>query len=211
MLDSRAPHTLKDLEKTPPSTNPKIRGAEIKELLAALLAENQVRCEKIGSGNWYWAFASDTNKAREKALGTAKAECARLEESVVLLEKQIEKRKAELHDKKGDGNKACDRPWLEEQRTVLVEENEGLQAKVRAYSAAGSVADVLAKKKDVPNMMAKVERWEDNMAILESYVVKLSGGDRSVLQDVRHAVYGQPDDTEADEQPAKRARIMDSD
>ncbi|KAJ5633601.1 GAJ protein [Penicillium herquei] len=60
-------HTLKDLEKTLPSVA-SINSIQVKEYLQALTNENQIRVEKIGSGNWYWSFGSDEKVQRERQL-----------------------------------------------------------------------------------------------------------------------------------------------
>ncbi|KAJ5701701.1 GAJ protein [Penicillium malachiteum] len=60
-------HTLKDLEKTLPSVA-SINSIQVKEYLQALTDENQIRVEKIGSGNWYWSFGSDEKVQRERQL-----------------------------------------------------------------------------------------------------------------------------------------------
>lgn len=46
----------------------------VKDYLQSLSDENQIRVEKIGSGNWYWSFPSDAKKAKEGALEKAQQE-----------------------------------------------------------------------------------------------------------------------------------------
>ncbi|KAI5290254.1 hypothetical protein KEM55_008633, partial [Ascosphaera atra] len=55
---SRTCHTLKDLEKTLPSVA-SINAMQVKDYIQALHDENKIHVEKIGSGNWYWAWANE--------------------------------------------------------------------------------------------------------------------------------------------------------
>lgn len=66
-------HNIKDLEKALPSVA-SINGMQVKDYLQALSDENQIRVEKIGSGNWYWSFPSDEQKAKQAALEKAQEE-----------------------------------------------------------------------------------------------------------------------------------------
>lgn len=41
---------------------------QIKDVLQGLVDEGLVRCEKIGSGNYYWSFPSETTRIKELKL-----------------------------------------------------------------------------------------------------------------------------------------------
>ncbi|KAJ5721271.1 GAJ protein [Penicillium malachiteum] len=73
-------HTLKDLEKTLPSVA-SINSIQVKEYLQALTDENQIRVEKIGSGNWYWSFGSDERVERERQLARVLTEVEKARKS----------------------------------------------------------------------------------------------------------------------------------
>ncbi|KAF3920687.1 hypothetical protein ABW21_db0208380 [Orbilia brochopaga] len=60
-------HSIKDLEKLLP-TSAGIPGMQVKDYLTALVDENKIRVEKIGSGNWYWCFQGDEKKKKENEL-----------------------------------------------------------------------------------------------------------------------------------------------
>lgn len=45
----------------------------IVDYLQSLQDENKINVEKIGSGNWYWSFASEDKKLRQRALDDATA------------------------------------------------------------------------------------------------------------------------------------------
>jgi hypothetical protein len=61
------------LEKALPSVA-SINGMQVKDYLQSLSDDNQIRVEKIGSGNWYWCFPSDEKKAKEAVLEKAQEE-----------------------------------------------------------------------------------------------------------------------------------------
>ncbi|KAF9890856.1 ph-response sensor protein [Aspergillus nanangensis] len=69
-------HTLKELEKMLPSVA-SINGMQVKEYVQELLDENQMRCEKIGNGNWYWCFDGGERKQRENERAQLQGEVER--------------------------------------------------------------------------------------------------------------------------------------
>jgi hypothetical protein len=70
-------YTIKELEKLLPGVA-SINAMQVKEYIQNLSDENLIRVEKIGSGNWYWSFASDTKKFKENALNKLKEEESKL-------------------------------------------------------------------------------------------------------------------------------------
>ena len=73
LRDSLTAHTLKDLEKSLPSVAT-INGMQVKEYLQALSDDGKIHVEKIGSGNWYWSFASEETALRISELAKLKTE-----------------------------------------------------------------------------------------------------------------------------------------
>ena len=69
--DSRTCHTLKDLENAIPTAT-KVNKMQVKDLIKELTDSSQVKVEKIGSGNWYWAWAGE--EATEKKTAIAQLE-----------------------------------------------------------------------------------------------------------------------------------------
>lgn len=78
-------HTLKDLEKSLP-THAGISSMAVKDYLTQLTSDSLLSVEKIGSGNWYWSFPADAQKAKELMLEEARKERNRLRDSVGALE-----------------------------------------------------------------------------------------------------------------------------
>ena len=66
-------YSVKDLEKLIPSIST-VNGMQVKDYLQALQDDQQINCEKIGSGNWYWSFPSEAKKKKEDALSKAQEE-----------------------------------------------------------------------------------------------------------------------------------------
>jgi len=60
-------HTLKELEKELPAAA-LITSMVVKDMIRELTDENKVKVEKIGSGNWYWSWASDEARERKKTI-----------------------------------------------------------------------------------------------------------------------------------------------
>lgn len=97
---------IKELETTG-SKKIGVSSMQIKGLLKALTDNSLVRVEKIGSGNYYWAFPSDSNcsKAnrieilREKAAGIA----ADIEKVTVQIDEAQLEREALVYSRGCDG------------------------------------------------------------------------------------------------------------
>lgn len=67
-----------------------INSIQVKEFLQALSDDNHIRVEKIGSGNWYWSFPSDTKKARDSALEKAREEFDKASKAVAELQAKVD-------------------------------------------------------------------------------------------------------------------------
>ncbi|KAJ6074405.1 uncharacterized protein N7446_002182 [Penicillium canescens] len=157
-------HTLKDLEKTLPSVA-SINGIQVKEYIQALTDENRLRVEKIGSGNWYWSFASDEKHEQERHLARVSAEVEKSRKSctemMAALADETARREEEPEDEGKEGV-----PHTPEGRT-----SDG-----RGSELAGFRQDAL--------------KWTDNIYVLEEYLRKLAGGDRQMVEEVLRECYG---------------------
>jgi hypothetical protein len=71
-------HTLKDLEKLLPGVVSGLPGMLVKDHLSALVDEGLLLVEKIGSGNWYWAFGSAAAREKKNVLEKLRVERERL-------------------------------------------------------------------------------------------------------------------------------------
>ncbi|EGX50466.1 hypothetical protein AOL_s00076g16 [Orbilia oligospora ATCC 24927] len=82
-------HSIKDLEKSLPTATG-ISAMQVKDYLTALVDENKIRVEKIGSGNWYWCFKGDEKKQMENEVKGWEKEVKGLEGRVKEVKQEIE-------------------------------------------------------------------------------------------------------------------------
>lgn len=157
----------------------------VKDYIQALTDEGQIHVEKIGSGNWYWSFASEETKMREAELGKLRAEMEALRGSVAELEVRVKVAREERGE--GDG----------EEREGLVRRQEGLGGEVGALRREletfkdGDPGEVERKRREVEGLRRGAERWTDNLMLVEGYLGRLMGGDRGAMEELRRMVYGE--------------------
>jgi hypothetical protein len=182
-------HTLKDLEKTLPSVA-SINGIQVKEYIQALTDEGQLRVEKIGSGNWYWAFCSDEKHERERQLARMRTDVEKTRKSCADAEAGLA---AETLRREQDTNED------EGQRGSLMARKAELQAAVdRVRSTEAQLTGRLNLLNDKGTKQVQEEiagfrqealQWTDNIYILEGYMHKLSG-DRQMVDSLLRECYG---------------------
>jgi isopenicillin N synthase-like dioxygenase len=167
-----------------------INGIQVKEYIQALTDENQLRVEKIGSGNWYWSFASDDKHEQERHLTRVGTEVEKSRksctETTAALADEIARREEELED--------------EEEREALILQKAGLETAVdRVRTIEAQLTGVLdwLSCKGVKQVQAELAgfrqdalQWTDNIYVLEEYLRKLAGGDRQIVEAVLRECYG---------------------
>ena len=176
--------TLKELEKILPGVA-SINGMQVKDYVQALVDENQIRVEKIGSGNWYWSFLSDEKKAKENVLETLRTEKGKLDASKAELLAAIEVSKAGRGSDEDDGK----RTEMVARYEALEAEVQGLQVELTGYGECDPV-ELARKREEIEEFKVKAERWTDNIYCLEEYLKEVTGGDREALERVRAECYG---------------------
>ncbi|KAM5431144.1 Meiotic nuclear division protein 1 [Microsporum canis] len=192
---SRTCHTLKDLERTlPPVAS--INGMQVKDHIQALTDEGQLHVEKIGSGNWYWAWGGEEKKAREKTIDGLSKEVEKIQKSTGELEARINTLKEEQRLEE-ERNQNGTREENEKERMALMQKKEELEIKTACLETeikkrvqgdgAGSIAQ---KEADIVRWKQEAQVWTDNIYILEEYLKRLTNGDREVLDAVRRECYG---------------------
>jgi hypothetical protein len=167
-------YSFKELEKLLPSVG-SINGMQVKDYLQALQDENQIRVEKIGSGNWYWSFRSDSKRSKEAILNNLKSEENKLVTSIADTEKQIEEEmaKQEEDDEMLEGG-GIDRKALFETHEAFLKEMDILDKELSLYSA-NDPAEVLRKVADTQKLKDSAIRWTDKIESLETFLVNLTG------------------------------------
>ena len=176
-------YSLKELEKLLPSVA-SIHQAQVKEYIQNLTDENQIRVEKIGSGNWYWSFLSDAKKAKENVINGQKVEENKLTTSIADTERQIEEELAKREQDEEEmleGN-GMDRKALLENYETLIKEMEGLDTELATYSD-NDPTEMLRKQDETKKAKEDAIRWTDHLESLESYLVQMTG-DRAKVADL---------------------------
>lgn len=174
-------HTIKDLEKSLPSVAG-INGMAVKDFLQALSDEGRIRVEKIGSGNWYWSFASEEKKTRDDVMRKLRDEKMKVDAALQELEGKVKGASA-LRDEDPD------REVLIEKRLLLEHEVGDLNQELEGFKD-GDPGEVERRRKEIKVLRSKAERWSDNIGILEGQMLNLMGGDKEKLEGIKREVYG---------------------
>ncbi|KAK9370916.1 meiotic nuclear division protein 1 [Lipomyces kononenkoae] len=152
--DSLSFFAIKDIERQGAKTTG-INSMQIKDVLQSLIDDGLVRCEKIGSGNYYWSFPSDASRSRILKLESIRKKVDAGNENVALLEEKLHFERAARDNT--------------EERESLINDVHAKQSKVSALHAAilkysdcdpellESQRDALAAAKEAVN------RWTDNI------------------------------------------------
>jgi len=186
---SLAAHPKQDLEKLIPGIAP-VNKMQVMEHVQALVDEGLVRVEKIGSGNWYWAFVSDAKKTKDKMFIDLQAEENKLQAAITEVEKQTEEEMAQREDDDDileDGG--LDRKSLLEVHETLLERMEILSRELSGYND-NDPTKVLRKAEEIKKFQDSAERWTDNIEAIESFLIKKIG-DRNEVRQIMASVCGE--------------------
>ncbi len=164
-----------------------INGMAVKEYLQALSDEGKIRVEKIGSGNWYWAFLSEEKKARDGELGKLAEEKAKVEAAVAELKGKVEEASEKRKEEEVEENSTREEMGKEQAR--LGEEVVVLREELNQYKD-GDPGELDRKKEEIRMCKEKAERWTDNLMILEQWLGQVLGGDREKMEGIRRTYYG---------------------
>jgi hypothetical protein len=177
-------HTLKDLEKSLPSVA-SIPSIQVKEYIQALLDEDKLRVEKIGSGNWYWCFGSDEKLERERLLVRVKTEVERARKSCTDAEAALAAESTRRQLEADDGR--------DDERQALAAKKAEMEAEVsglRAVQQSDSNKSARQLQQELAEFRQQAMQWTDNVYILEEYMRRLAGGDRELVAAVQRECYG---------------------
>jgi len=177
-------YNLKELEQRIPKAIAGVNQMQVKEFLQALADENQIKVEKIGSGNWYWSFRSDAKKMREATINSLKAEEDRMIATIADNERQIEEEMAKRQeDDEMIDNGGLDRKALMEAHEALMKEKEALDNELALYSDSDPT-EVLKKMEETEKLKKSAKRWTDNIDSLGSYLVNSLSVERGQLSQI---------------------------
>ncbi|EKV07792.1 GAJ protein, putative [Penicillium digitatum] len=181
-------HTLKDLEKTLPSVA-SINGIQVKEYIQNLTDEGQLRVEKIGSGNWYWSFSSDEKHAREQQLGRVTMEVEKVRKSYADVVAALA---AETTRRAEETDEEYDREFLTTKKAKLQVEIDRVRTTEAQLSGPLSLSNKGVKQvqEELAGFRQQALQWTDDIYILETYLRKLAGGDRQIIESILRDCYG---------------------
>jgi hypothetical protein len=168
-----------------------INGMQVKEYIQALTDENQIRVEKIGSGNWYWCFMSDEKLKKEQALSRAKDERDKVFASVDDLQTKVDEAVAAREEGEDDDmlmESHMDRKTLISTNEILTKDLEVLRNEIASYSENDPV-EVEKKKEQMAKFKAEAEKWTDQIQSMEAWM-KRAGVDKDVLLGMKRHMYG---------------------
>lgn len=128
----------------------------VKDYLQALSDEGLIRVEKIGSGNWYWAFVSDAKNSKEKVLNDLRNEEAKLKKQMADVEEMIREEGAKREDDNDeemleDEGAGMSREALLEANERLAMEVKQLEAELKTYSG-NDPTELLRQKKETERL-----------------------------------------------------------
>ncbi|CUS12586.1 unnamed protein product [Tuber aestivum] len=164
-------YTLKDLEKLIPAATG-VSGMLVKDYLTALVDEGLLRVEKIGNGNWYWAFRSEETNNKRRILKNCLEEKEKLCFAISGLKREI----GEIGAVGGEGNEE-----LVKRVQGLKVVKAGMLAEITEYEEE----NVSRFKREIDEMRTRINLTIDNLYTLEKYVKDVTGGDREALDGCR--------------------------
>ncbi|KAF2669588.1 hypothetical protein BT63DRAFT_264591 [Microthyrium microscopicum] len=184
-------HTLKDLEKALPAIAG-IHAMQLKEHIQALIDDSELRVEKIGSGNWYWTFASDVATMRGAALHAAQSEYDKVVLSVQETEAAVQ---AKMSEREGDGDDEEGKKVLAQQNAELMKEVAALKSEMARYAEHDPV-ELERQREMAVDMRVQAEALTEQIECMAGWLKKKGGMDRYMFQDMQRNWYGDEWDEE---------------
>ena len=115
----------------------------MKDYLTALVDEGLLRVEKIGSGNWYWAFRSEETNTKRRILKNFLDEKDKLRSEISEVKRAI----GEIGAEEGEGNQELVKK-VQELKAVKA----GIVAEIRGYEEG----NVDGLKREIDEMRARI-------------------------------------------------------
>ncbi|KAK7206278.1 meiotic nuclear division protein 1, partial [Myxozyma melibiosi] len=181
--DSKSFFAIKEVEKLG-SKATGINSMQIKEVLQGLVDESLVRCEKIGSGNYYWSFLSDATKSRELVVSNLKKKLETETEAVVSLEEQTG---IELSERENNAERDDLLRRVQEKEDTL----RNLQQETSKYSDVDP--ELLQQQTASLSLLREAANcWTDNIFAVLGYF-RAQGTDLQII----YREFGIPDDLDS--------------
>ncbi|KAF7682724.1 Meiotic nuclear division protein 1 like protein [Astathelohania contejeani] len=154
-------YQLKEIEKM----GYKLKGIPIntiKDILQSLIDDDLVRCEKLGTSNYYWSFPSHSKILAKHAAEKMVTENESMQHELARLNELIE-------------SEAKERP--EEGREILIERWNGYKKKIDEIKSQISEyktcdPDLYDQiKKDISSLTANINKITDDIFILQTFAI----------------------------------------
>lgn len=181
---------------------------QVKDYLQALSDENKIHVEKIGSGNWYWSFASEEKHAKMAMLEKVREERDRAVQTMEEVKGKVEKAGKAREEDDADSEDAMlddgqpdmtktegNRAKLTTRYAALTEEAQALRAELARYSE-NDPAEVERKRSEAAEAKALAEKWTEQAYAMESWLISTIGGDREQTIAMKVEWYGDEYDEE---------------
>lgn len=144
--------------------------------MQGLQDESKIRAEKIGSGNWYWAFVSDDKIARQKALEIAQ----NAYDKALATDNELKSKLAEAESQRREENEMLDeggetREELLSMKKSLEAETEALRRELATYSD-NDPTELERKTEDAAEWKVTAEEFTDDIYSMEGWLKDKMGG-----------------------------------
>lgn len=166
----------------------------VKDYLQALSDEGLIRVEKIGSGNWYWAFVSDAKNSKEKVLHDLRNEEVKLKKQLLDAEGMIREEGAKREDDNDeemleDEGAGRSREAVLEASEKLTREVRELEAELKTYSGSDPT-ELLTQKKETQKLRESANRWTDNIESVCGHILQMTQ-DRNMVASLLEQTCGE--------------------
>lgn len=166
---------MRDLERLLPKSKG-ITTQTVKEVVQSLVDDKMVCAEKIGTSNYFWAFPSTATVRRQIKLEQAEADLMKIQTRTKKLKEDIE-----LH--KQGREEGEERSELQEKYVELKKKLEMVRAELSEYKE-NDPAVFKQKMEQVGKLKMSINRWTDNLFILEDWCVKNIGVERAAFKEM---------------------------
>lgn len=148
-----------------------------------------MRCEKIGSGNWYWSFPSADKISKQKLLNDAQSAHDKATALVQDLRSKIAEKASQLEEEEDMlDNPGESREDLLSVKVEIESELKALQKELATYSD-NDPTELERKKEQAKALYKEVDECSDNIYSMEGWVRKQLGDD--AVADLHRNVYGE--------------------
>lgn len=163
---------------------------QVKDYLQSLQDENKIRVEKIGSGNWYWAFAGEDKRNKQIMVNKATEERDRVQAAVEDVQSRLD-RAGSARQESGEG----DREAAMEQHGQLIKNIEALKVELAGH-AENDPLEAEQRQRALMEIKDKTESYTDQISELERYMLEEMQTDKELFGNLKVELYHDEYDAE---------------